>query len=68
MSRQEPASTRSDSPLVKAKDAIAIDNSKINKLTGFSPQVSINDGLNKTIEWFTKSDNLKYYKAEIYNV
>jgi len=44
------------------------DNSKINKLTGFSPQVSINDGLNKTIEWFTKSDNLKYYKAEIYNV
>ena len=44
------------------------DNSKINKLTGFKPQVDIREGLQRTIDWFTRSDNLKKYKSEIYNV
>ncbi len=44
------------------------DNSKIEKLTGFRPQVSIRDGLQKTIDWITQPDNLKAYKAELYNV
>ena len=44
------------------------DNTKINELTGFEPQIDIRNGLQKTIDWFTKSENLKKYKANIYNV
>ncbi|NLC73386.1 MAG: SDR family NAD(P)-dependent oxidoreductase [Ruminococcaceae bacterium] len=44
------------------------DNRKINQLTSFKPKVSIDDGLEKTIEWFKNTDNLKRYKAGIYNV
>jgi len=44
------------------------DNSLIEKLTGFQPQVDIREGLQKTIDWFTVSENLKNYKASIYNV
>jgi NAD dependent epimerase/dehydratase len=44
------------------------DNSKIEKLTGFKPQIKINAGLQKTIDWFTKDENLKKYKPNIYNV
>ena len=44
------------------------DNSKINKLTGFEPDFSIEQGLRKTVEWFTHPQNLQKYKADIYNV
>jgi NAD dependent epimerase/dehydratase len=44
------------------------DNKKINKLVGYKPQVSIQEGLKKTIDWITKPENLKIYKSEIYNV
>lgn len=44
------------------------DNSKINKLTGFVPEYSIKEGLEQTIAWFSNPDNLKKYKAHIYNV
>ena len=44
------------------------DNTKIEKLTGFKPQVDIRKGLQKTIDWFTTGDNLKNYKASIDNV
>ena len=44
------------------------DNSKIEKLTGFKPQINIKDGLQKTIDWITQPNNLKKYKSEIYNV
>ena len=44
------------------------DNSKIENLTGFKPQVDIRKGLQKTIEWITKPEHLKEYKSEIYNV
>jgi len=44
------------------------DNSLIEKLTDFRPQVKIEEGLQKTIEWILKPENLKTYKAEIYNV
>ena len=44
------------------------DNSKINKLTGFTPEFSIKQGLIHTIDWFTKEENLSNYKADIYNV
>jgi len=44
------------------------DNTKIEKLTGFKPQVGIQEGLKRTIDWITQPDNLKNYKSEIYNV
>ncbi len=44
------------------------DNRKIRRLTGFEPEYSLEEGLRRTIDWFTDSDNLKKYKAGIYNV
>jgi len=44
------------------------DNTKIHGLTGFKSKVSIREGLEKTIEWFTQPNNLKKYKANLYNV
>jgi nucleoside-diphosphate-sugar epimerase len=44
------------------------DNSKIGKLTGFKPKIDIREGLRRTIEWFCVNENLKKYKASIYNV
>ena len=44
------------------------DNKKINSLTGFKPEFSIEQGLRKTVDWFSKAENLAKYKADIYNV
>ena len=44
------------------------DNTKIKSLTGFTPQYSIEKGLQETINWFSDPENLKKYKADIYNV
>ncbi|XQW85820.1 NAD-dependent 4,6-dehydratase LegB [Thalassotalea piscium] len=44
------------------------DNSKINELTGFTPEIDIKTGLTKTVEWFSKANNLAKYKHGIYNV
>ena len=44
------------------------DNTKIKNLTGYKPKVSINEGLQKTIDWITQPNNFKHYKSEIYNV
>ncbi len=44
------------------------DNAKLVELTGFKPEFSIEDGLRKTVTWFLDQDNLKHYKAGIYNV
>jgi NAD dependent epimerase/dehydratase len=44
------------------------DNAKIRELTGFAPQFSIRDGLKATVDWFTRAENLRKYKADIYNV
>ena len=47
---------------------LCCDNTKIERLTGFKPQVDIKEGLQRTIDWFTQPNHLKHYKAEIYNV
>lgn len=44
------------------------DNTKIRELTGFKPEFSIRDGLQATIEWITRPENLTKYKVDIYNV
>lgn len=43
------------------------DNSLITSLTPWRPQVSLREGLKKTIDWFTDPENLRRYKPEIYN-
>ncbi|WP_256003181.1 NAD-dependent 4,6-dehydratase LegB [Pedobacter deserti] len=43
-------------------------NEKIKCHTGWTQNFSLSEGLSKTIEWFRNSDNLKQYKADIYNI
>ncbi|MCH5232257.1 MAG: SDR family NAD(P)-dependent oxidoreductase [Muribaculaceae bacterium] len=43
------------------------DNSLITSLTGWKPKVSLEEGLEKTIRWFTDRENLRLYKTDIYN-
>lgn len=42
-------------------------NEKIKALTGWQPQVTLRQGLEKTVEWFCNPVNLSRYKAGIYN-
>ena len=44
------------------------DNTLINEFTGFTPQIDIRQGLQRTIDWITQPDRLEIYKTEIYNV
>ena len=44
------------------------DNSLIKTLTGWKPEYTIEQGLRETFEWFTKAENIKKYKTNIYNV
>lgn len=41
---------------------------KIRSMTNWKPEYTLQEGLKKTIEWFTIAENLKNYKADIYNV
>ncbi len=41
---------------------------KLEELTGWKPKVSLDEGINQTIEWFSNKENLKQYKANIYNL
>ncbi|MDD5465397.1 MAG: NAD-dependent 4,6-dehydratase LegB [Candidatus Omnitrophica bacterium] len=43
-------------------------NKKITSLTGWQPKYSLEKGLEETIIWFKKRENLKRYKTGIYNI
>lgn len=62
----------SDKERIRPKNSevfrLKCDNSKLKRLTNFTPKYSLEDGLKLTIEWFKNSENLKKYKSEIYNV
>ncbi len=47
---------------------LCCDNTKINRLTGFKPEYTLEKGLELTIDWFTDPRNLSQYKTAIYNV
>jgi NAD dependent epimerase/dehydratase len=49
-------------------ERLLCDNTLMNKLTGWKPQFTLEEGLKRTIEWFKDPDNLKGYKTDIYNV
>ncbi|MDD3528033.1 MAG: SDR family NAD(P)-dependent oxidoreductase [Clostridia bacterium] len=44
------------------------DNSLITSLTDWRPEYTIEAGLKETVEWFCKPNNLKNFKAGIYNL
>jgi nucleoside-diphosphate-sugar epimerase len=44
------------------------DSTKLRTLTGFAPQYNLEQGLALTIQWFVNPDNLRKYKAGLYNV
>lgn len=44
------------------------DNSLMQQMTGFVPQISLEDGLQKTIEWLIQPENLSLYRADTYYV
>lgn len=44
------------------------DNSLITSLTCWRPRVTLEEGLRKTIDWFTVPENLHRYKTDQYNV
>ncbi len=44
------------------------DNKKLLNLTSFVPKISLEAGLQKTVQWFTQPENLSKYKHSIYNV
>jgi len=44
------------------------DNAKLLKHTSWKPNYTLEHGIGEVIEWIKKSDNLKLYKAEQYNV
>lgn len=43
-------------------------NRKLTSATDWRPQYTLDQGLQETIMWFSNPDNLKQYKAHIYNV
>lgn len=43
------------------------DNKKLKALTKYTPSTSLEKGLQETIDWFTRPENLSRYKAGIYN-
>src|SRR5690606_18055005 len=43
-------------------------NEKLRKYTSWEQEFSLADGIGQTIEWFKNTENLKRYKADIYNV
>lgn len=47
---------------------LCCDNTKAKKLINYQPNHTLEQGLEKTIEWYTDAENLKKFKTEIYNV
>ena len=44
------------------------DHTEITRLTGWTPQVPLEEGLRRTAEWFTDPANLARYRVDQYNV
>ena len=49
-------------------ERLVCDSEILRQLTGWKPEITINEGLVKTIEWFKDEHKLKKYKSEIYNM
>ncbi len=49
-------------------ERLLCDNSLMRELTGWKPEVTLEEGLARTVSWFREGGHLKGYKDEIYNV
>ena len=61
-------SVHSVRPELSEVDRLLGSNKKIKHLTNWEPQYSLEEGLNKTIEWFSNPDNRRAYKTDVYNI
>lgn len=69
---------KSNAKIISEENRIRPENSEINRLLGSNKKLSSNtnwqkvntieQGLKKTIEWFSNKETLKYYKSDIYNI
>ena len=59
-------------PVNSEVERLWADTSKAKQLLGWEPEyggiAGLRRGLAETIQWFSNPDNLKRYKAEIYNL
>jgi NAD dependent epimerase/dehydratase len=55
-------------PAASEVERLCCDNTVIRSLTGYEPAIDLEEGLRRTIEWFSKGDNRARYKAMTYNV
>ena len=44
------------------------DNNKLKKITDFNLTTTMEEGLQQTIDWLSRDENLRHYKANLYNV
>jgi dTDP-glucose 4,6-dehydratase len=49
-------------------ERLLADNSRMQALTGWAPRVSLEEGIDRTIRWFSEPANLARYKSGLYNV
>ena len=49
-------------------EKLVCNNNLMKKLTGWAPEISLEEGLSRTVEWFRDKDNLCKYKSDIYNI
>lgn len=54
-------------PKTSEVERLLCDNSLIKELAGWAPSISLEEGLRRTIEWFSFNENLDKYKSDIYN-
>ena len=55
-------------PELSEVERLWCDNTRIREMTGFEPQVTLREGLARTVAWFSRPENLSKYKAGVYNV
>ncbi len=60
----DPARLRPEKSEVKR---LLGDNRKLTELTNFQPKYSLECGLQQTIDWFSRPENLRRYKTDCYN-
>ena len=55
-------------PSLSEVERLLSDNRLANELAGWTPKISLEEGLERTVEWFSRSENRAAYKSGIYNV
>jgi dTDP-glucose 4,6-dehydratase len=55
-------------PAASEVERLMGDTALLASLTGWTPGISLEEGLARTVEWFRRDDTLALYKSDIYNV